>query len=89
MRNTSLIAAALLSLPFGTAALAGSDRPGADWMSPARVRLILARAGYTSVTSIKADDGHWEGEGVRNGVRMEFHVDPRTGAITKQERDDD
>ena len=44
-------------------------------------------AGYSSVFSIEPDDGHWEGKGVKNGRVHEFHVDPRTGAITKDQPD--
>ena len=45
-------------------------------------------SGYGSVTKIEADDGHWEGEGMKNGQKYEFHVDPHSGAITKDEPDD-
>ena len=45
--------------------------------------------GYTSITELEADDGRWEGEGMKNGVKMEFHVDPKTGVITKETFDKD
>ncbi len=48
----------------------------------------LTAAGYSNITGLEADDGHWEGKGVKNGKIMEFHVDPRTGALTKEEIDD-
>jgi hypothetical protein len=35
-------------------------------------------SGYTKVTELKADDGRWEGEGIKNGQKMEFHADPKT-----------
>lgn len=72
-----------------TAAFAGKDKPGADWMPADQVRQKLIDAGYSSVTELEADDGHWEGEGLKNGVKMEFHVDPKTGAITKEAPDKD
>jgi hypothetical protein len=39
----------------------------------------LRASGYTEVTKIEADDGHWEGKGIKNGHKMKFHADPRTG----------
>jgi hypothetical protein len=47
------------------------------------------QSGYTQVTKLKADDGEWEGEGIKNGEKMEFKADPKTGAITSEKRDDD
>jgi hypothetical protein len=48
----------------------------------------LKASGYTSVSKLKADDGHWEGKGTKDGKVMEFHVDPHTGTVTKEEVDD-
>lgn len=62
-----------------------ADKPGADWITAEQAKAKLTAAGYTSVTKIEADDGHWEGKGVKNGQAHEFHVDPHTGAITKDE----
>ena len=82
-----------LALTIGASGYALADKrghaPGADWMPADQVRQKLTEAGYKSIKKIKADDGHWEGEGMKNGVKMEFHVDPKTGAIIKEESDDD
>ncbi|TXN80293.1 PepSY domain-containing protein [Methylobacterium sp. WL8] len=85
MRTTVALvfAAALLS---GTPAWA--DKPGADWMPAAQVKQKLMDAGYTSITEFEADDGHWEGEGVKNGKKMQFHADPKTGAIMSEKPND-
>ena len=32
--------------------------------------------------------GHWEGEGLNNGRKMEFRADPRTGLVTSEKLDD-
>lgn len=73
-------------LLFGASAVpALADKPGADWITAEQAKAKLTAAGYTSVTKIEADDGHWEGKGVKNGQAHEFHVDPHTGAITKDE----
>ncbi|MGE7990536.1 PepSY domain-containing protein [Pseudomonas sp. NPDC089554] len=68
---------------------AWADQPGGDWtITKEQAVATLKGAGYTQVTKIEADDGHWEGEGMKaDGKRYEFHVDPRTGAITKDELD--
>lgn len=80
--RTLLLAAALLP---GLAGLAMADTPGKDWISVDQAKAKLMAAGYTNVTTIKADDGHWEGVGVKAGAVHEFHVDPRSGAITKDQ----
>lgn len=81
-----------IALAFAAVVLAGTpvmaDQPGADWMPVAQVKQKLMAAGYTNITSFEADDGHWEGEGIKNGVRMEFHADAKTGAIISEKRDD-
>ena len=76
---------ALLALTMGSAI---ADQPGADWISKEQVMQKLTAAGYTNITGLEADDGHWEGKGVKNGKIMEFHVDPRSGALTREEIDD-
>ncbi|WP_409565129.1 PepSY domain-containing protein [Methylobacterium sp. J-090] len=78
-----------MALGFAGPVLAKEDKPGADWMPAEQVKQKLMDAGYSSITELEADDGHWEGEGLKNGVKMEFHVDPRTGAITKEKPDKD
>lgn len=71
------------------ASAAWADQPGADWtVTKDQAEATLKGAGYTQITKIEADDGHWEGEGMKaDGKRYEFHVDPYTGAITKDELD--
>lgn len=67
---------------------AWADQPGADWITKAQAQQTLKAAGYTQITKIEADDGHWEGEGLkRDGKKYEFHVDPHSGKITKDEID--
>jgi Peptidase propeptide and YPEB domain len=61
--------------------------PGPDWMPFEQVVQKLKEAGYTQIAELQADDGHWEGEGIKNGRKMEFHADPRTGVITSEHPD--
>jgi hypothetical protein len=88
MKNLIGVTAASLLLAGLTAAPALADQPGADWISIEQVKSKLMAAGYSSISEIEADDGHWEGEGMKNGQKHEFHVDPHTGAITKDEAGD-
>jgi hypothetical protein len=77
---------AVITAMASTAAWA--DQPGADWISMAQAQETLKAAGYTQVTKIEADDGHWEGEGLKqDGKKYEFHVDPHSRKITKDELD--
>jgi hypothetical protein len=78
MLKATIIAVAAIVL--STAALA--DEPGADWMSKNDVVTKMQGQGYSAVV-IEADDGHWEGEAIKDGKIVEFHADAHTGAITK------
>jgi Peptidase propeptide and YPEB domain len=47
--------------------VARSDQPGLDWMSAQQVIEKALNLGYMKVTELKADDGRWEGEGIKSG----------------------
>ena len=68
--------------------LAKADQPGPDWMPAQQVIEQVLKSGYTQVTKLEADDGRWEGEGIKNGQKMDFHADPKTGVIMSEELDD-
>jgi hypothetical protein len=76
------------SLAVGSAGPVKAEQPAADWMPAQQVIETVLKSGYTQVTKIEAEDGHWEGEGIKNGQKMEFHADPKTGAITVEKADD-
>jgi hypothetical protein len=57
------------------------DVPGADWITKADLLKKMEDQGYSSVVA-KADDGHWEGEAVRDGHIIKFHADAHSGDIT-------
>lgn len=77
------------ALAIGVAAPAFADQPGPDWISAEQVMQKLKDAGYTQISELDADDGRWEGEGMKNGQKMEFDVDPKTGAIQNERPDND
>jgi hypothetical protein len=87
MRKIAAIAFAAL---LATASLdpAIADQPGPDWMPMEQVKAKVVQSGYTQVTKLEADDGRWEGEGIKNGQKMDFHADPKTGVITYEKLDD-
>lgn len=65
---------------FSTTA-AFADKAGADWMPKEKVVQKLAAHGLTGVSGMDADDGHWEGDAIRNGKIVEFHADAHTGKL--------
>jgi len=77
-----------LALVAGPAGAARADAPGADWMPMEQVIQKLNAAGYSTVSEIEADDGRWEGKGVKDGKTWEFRADPRSGALLHEKLDD-
>lgn len=76
--------AATFALVAGSSGYAYADKPGADWMPAELVKQKLMATGYSNITEFEADDGHWEGEGIKNGKKMQFHADPKTGEIISE-----
>lgn len=80
MKVASVVALGFV-LMMGPMTQAFADQPGPDWMPREQIMKKLMEAGYTEISELEADDGHWEGEGVKGGRRVEFHVDANSGAI--------
>jgi hypothetical protein len=68
----------------GLSTTALADRPGPDWMPFEQAVQKLKQFGYAQIWELQADDGHWEGEGIKNGRKMEFRVDPHNGFISER-----
>ena len=68
--------------------LARADKPGPDWMTAHQVIEQVLKSGYTEVTKLETDGDQWEGEGIKNGQKMEFQADPKTGVIISEKLDD-
>jgi Peptidase propeptide and YPEB domain len=81
-----LVFAFSAALTLGSLGLARADQPVTDWMPAQQVIETALKSGYTQVTKIEAEDGHWE-EGTKNGQKMEFKADPTTGAIISEKPD--
>ncbi len=71
-------------MTLGGTALADHDQPGPDWISKADVIKQMQGQGYSGII-LEADDGHWEGEAIKDGRIVEFDADPHTGKITRVE----
>jgi hypothetical protein len=82
MRKSAFAYGLAIFMAFSGTALA--DRPGPDWMKEADVKKQMEKQGYSSIT-MEADDGHWDGEAVKDDKIVEFHADAHTGQITKSE----
>lgn len=78
----------ILSLLIAAPTVALADKPGADWLTHSQVTEKLLAQGFTRVIKLEADDGHWEGDAVKDGKTYEVHVDPHSGALTKSEPKD-
>lgn len=89
MSHPILKSAAAAMVLISSSGIALADHPGDVWMSMDAVKTILKNHGYSEITKMEADDNHWEGDGIKDGKDYEFHVDPHSGAITKDEPDDD
>jgi len=70
-----------VAIAAGATGAAFADEPGPDWMPAEQVKEKVLKSGYTGVAEIKADKDHWRGEGMKNGQKMEFFVDPKTGSL--------
>ena len=81
------IAAVAFVAILASLSTAKADQPGPDWMPAQQVIEKVLKSGYTQVTQPEADDGRWEGEGIKNGQKMDFHADPKTGVITFEKLD--
>ena len=80
MKKLASVAVAV-ALSAGSLNLAKADQPGPDWMPAEEVKQKVLQSGYSEVTKLEADDGRWEGEGIKDGQKMKFHADPKTGEI--------
>ncbi|MEO9102133.1 MAG: PepSY domain-containing protein [Burkholderiaceae bacterium] len=87
MKFTSLAVVASTALVF-TCSAALADKPPTDIKKLSEIVIMLEKAGFDPISEIDFDDGHWEVDAYRNGEKREVHVDPKTGEITKDKKDD-
>jgi Peptidase propeptide and YPEB domain len=80
-------AAFALALSVAGSNAAKADQPGADWMPLQQVVEQVFKSGYTQLSKVEAENGQWEGEGIKNGQKMEFKADPKTGVIISEKQE--
>ena len=85
IRLGTFVVATVLSV--GSVGWSKADEAGPDWMPIQQVIEKALKSGYTQITKVEADDGRWEGEGIKNGQKMEFRADPKTGEIISEKVD--
>ncbi|AME26389.1 MULTISPECIES: PepSY domain-containing protein [Burkholderiaceae] len=83
LKKAGIALACIFMFATSSAAFA-HDQPGADWISKDAAIAKVKALGYDAVR-LEADDGHWEGEATKQGQFYDIHVDPRSGALTKNE----
>lgn len=88
MQEKILVATGIMfaSMTLGSVAMA-AQQSQQNWIPMQAVIGIMQDNGYTQLTQLEADDGRWEGEGIKNGEIYEFSVDPQTGKIISQHAD--
>jgi hypothetical protein len=66
----------------------GAGAPAGNWMSIGAIADQFTQKGYI-VRGVEVDDGRYEVEATDpNGMMIEAYVDPVTGNILRQKRDD-
>jgi uncharacterized membrane protein YkoI len=79
------LAAALAAAPL---ALVYGDQPPANGKPLAEIVETLEKQGYGPFSEISFDDGYWEIEVYKQNEPYELAVDPSTGKIAAEHRDD-
>jgi hypothetical protein len=87
MRTRFIALAPMMLVVAAATSSAHADQPGADWMKSDQVIEKLTALGYTNLSKVEADDGHWELEADLKGVRYDLSVDPKSGEVIKSEPD--
>lgn len=82
MMKSIVFGVALLALLAGAAV---AEQPGPGWLSMDVVIKILNNEGYSVVTELEADDGHWEADASKDGKVYKIHIEPKTGKLIKVE----
>jgi len=85
IRVGTFVVAMVLSV--GSVGWSRADETEPDWIPIQQIIEKALTSGYTQITKIEADDGRWEGEGIKNGQKMEFRADPKTGEIISEKVD--
>lgn len=70
-------------------AVIANDKPPQNAKPLSEIIKMLEMKGYSYITDVDFDDDDgWEIDGYRNGEKMEVRVNPISGKITYEKRDD-
>lgn len=72
---------------FGISQAIAGERPPADAKPLVEIIEALEAQGYAPITEISMDDGVWEVEAYKNDEERELRVNPVTGAILSDRKD--
>jgi hypothetical protein len=77
---TAIAASPLLAL--------ADQRPPTDAKPLAEIVAHMEKAGYSPIVEVSYDDGYWEVEAIKDGQPIEAMVDPKSGDIVSEHRDE-
>nr|WP_320015957.1 PepSY domain-containing protein [uncultured Desulfobacter sp.] len=72
---------------LGISQVFAGERPPADSKPIVEIIQTLETQGYAPITEISMDDGLWEVEAYKNNEERELRVNPLTGEILSDRRD--
>lgn len=87
MKTTALALLISIGFAFASGAALAGDKPPEGSKRLSEIVLKLEQQGFGPFEQIEFDDGRWEIEVYRGGEKRELRVDPKTGDITKDEKD--
>ncbi len=90
--STSLLytLAVAAMIPVGVASVVGAGGPAVDSKALSMIEIVqrLEKDGYGPFTELSMDDGNWEVEARKQNDSLELTVDPVSGEILSEHRDD-
>lgn len=87
MKRQSTILLLSLALTQPLIAAAG-EKPPMDAKPLSMITQLLEQQGYSPIVEISFDDGRWEVEAYKDGVKRELKVDPSSGDVLSDRPDD-
>lgn len=82
------LATAVATTPLAAITAAPGDAAKNEPLPMIKVVELLEQGGYGPFTELSMDDGVWEVEVYKGDVPYELHVDPNSGEVLSEHRDD-
>ena len=83
-----VFAVTVVSATLGFSQVFAGERPPANAKPLVEIINILEAQGYSPITEISMDDEVWEVEAYKNNEERELKVNPVTGQIVSDHKDD-